>query len=271
MTIGMLILSVSLVRSVFKPNAQMRTIKLKVGDFVAPPVVELERGLIMTLKGSSQISWTKVNDYKEASGPVYYRLSIAGKEYKVNDTQFLLDNTLLTGDHVFKVRACDQINNCSNWSSEGLLSLINPVLIGDVYDEDEYFQLSNSMSINFWYENYLELSIDNDLANQIEFDYLTESNEELAGFDQTKLVVSINDEIVFAENRSQDNWNQVILSLRNDLNKPINIKFYSGNQGDRQSSSWVKIKNINIVEKISEINNDDDLIIQEINELGIVY
>jgi len=271
MTIGMLILSVSFVSSVFKPVAQMRSIKIKVGDFVSPPEVALDRELIMTLKGSTQISWSEVKDYKQTSEPVYYRLSIAGKEYKVNDVKFILDNELYPpGEHFFKVRACDQLNNCSDWSEEGLYKVIETTMTGDITNHFDHYQISNINSTNYWDNNYLELKIDNNHFEQMEFEYLTESIENLFGFDQTKLVVSVNERPIFIENTVQSSWQNVSLSLVEYKDTPVSIKFFSGNQGDRQFSSWVKIKNINFSDQLAQEVVIEQEIEDKLNDLGII-
>jgi hypothetical protein len=271
-TIGLLILSINFVNAVFKPTAQLTNMRLKVGDFVAPPVVELDNKLIMSLKSVSQISWAEVNDYKKMSEPVYYRLSISGKEYKVNNNIFLLDQeSYPTGDYFFKIKACDQLNNCSDWSQQGQFSVIEPIKRGDVNTFIDYYQISDINSINYWHENYLEVKISNSLVEQFEFDYLTESTENLMGFDQTKLIISINDEPVFIENDVQANWQQVSLSLAEYNDIPITIKFYSGNQGDRQFSSWVKIKDINFFEQTTQEIANQLEIKDKLNILGIYY
>lgn len=271
-TIGMLLLSINLVKAVFKPTAQLTSMRFKVGDFVAPPTVELDNKLIMSLKSISQISWTEVSDYKKMSEPVYYRLSISGKEYSVNKNQFFLDEeNYPIGDYSFKVRACDQLNNCSDWSEEGLFSVIEPIKIGDISTFIDHYQISNINSTNYWFENYLELNINNILVRQLEFDYLTDSTESLKGFDQTKLIVSINDELIFIENDIQNSWQKVTLSLEEYKDVPITIKFYSGNQGDKQFSSWVKIKDINFFDQVTQVSSNQQIIRDKLNVLGIHY
>ncbi|MDH5533293.1 MAG: hypothetical protein OEX81_02605 [Candidatus Pacebacteria bacterium] len=271
--IGLLFMSFSLVESFFYPTAFFKGIKLTVGDFVSPPSVILDKNHIVTIRDNSQIKWQKVVDYQSLSEPVYYRLSFAGKEYKVDQNYYNLNlQGLVDSQYYYKVRACDQLNNCSEWSEQGVLDIVKPFFNGEVTESDNQYQISNQYSSGFWQDNYLELNLPLGIE-QLNFKYLTASNEILQGFDQTKLVVSVNDQIIYLENSVQDNWHEVKLNLSEFSTQYLKVRFYSGNQGDSKFPSWANIKDFVISPKadLDLVLPDIQKIEDKVSQYGIIY
>lgn len=274
-TIGLLLISFNFARSFFYSKAFFKGIKFKVGDFVSPPKVVLEKNYIVTLNNNLQINWSKVEDFKNYSEPIFYRFSFLGREFKVTQNQYDLSlSSYIPGEYLYKVKACDQLNNCSLWSEEGKIVILETVLAGDSEKNNNLFQISNINSTNEWNSNYLKLSIDNSYdILQMNFQYISHTVESLAGFDQTKLLITVNDKIVFLENNTKEIWEDVQISLSQFSEDSLEIKFYSGNQGDNKFSSWAEVKEIEFLSQLETGVSTQELKVlsDQAKDLGILY
>jgi hypothetical protein len=265
-TIGLILLSVNLVRAIFHPRATLTEMSFKVGDFVAPEKVLLDDKAIYSDQDFILLSWEAVNDFRNKSEPVYYHLAINNKEYRAYSNNFNLDVSVYeNNEYPFRVKACDQLDNCSDWSNYQSL-IINR------RDPCKYL-IGNDQSTNYWQDNYLELTIENSSQFRFfTFDYLTYSKENLPGFDQTKLVVTINDQLVFIEDKVVTEWKSIFISLESFSDLELVVKFYSGNSGDSLLSSWAEVKNIGL--SFEKENNDpiSDINFDELaKEFGIIF
>lgn len=276
--VGLFLISFNLVKSFFTPSAFFRGVSFKVGDFVPPSVISLADDTIYTNQPEYLFSWDQSFDYKNNSEPVYYRFAINAKEYRTDINQISLDlRGYQEGEYLFKVRACDYLNNCSSWSNEQSLVIDRTVpnfdifiddfivresifdnltKVGDGEQTDQYLQISDSQSTSNWSENYVSYTVSNKpRLKYLAFDYLVQSSENLKGFDQAQLVVTVNDQLAFYQNyidendfsnfpNESDQWQKAIIDLSIFNTDQLTIKFLSGNSGDNQFASWVKIKDL---------------------------
>jgi hypothetical protein len=248
-------------------NARLKGFSFTIADFVAPAQVHLDTNMITTNKDQVFFSWSTVHDFKNTSEPVYYRFNINAKEYKVDTNDFILDvSPYEEAVYIYKVKACDVLNNCSEWSESGQLiidrtapdfevsldeTIFEETLSyqestqGSVTKENDIYQISSSQSETFWQDNYLQYTFDkHQQSSSVYFKYKIFSNEVLSGFDQAKLIVTLNDEIILIDNQTSESWKEVLLDTSFFDDDTSNLRFYSGNQGDTQLPSWVEITDI---------------------------
>jgi hypothetical protein len=265
--IGLILISFNLVRSFFYPTAFSTGIKFKVGDFVPPSLITLSSETIYTNSSQYLFSWPESLDYESLSEPVYYRFYINGKEYRAEENNINLDLSQYTeSDYLFKIRACDSLNNCNKWSNEQKLVVDktppifyisvgdfvvkeaifnNLIMKGDSTKASEYIQVSSDDSETNWNQNYFQYTFSNvSKLKYLAFDYITDSKETLQGFDEVKLLVMVNDKVVFYEGNTVREWRKALINLSTYQEEELVIKFFSGNSGDTQLSSWAKVKNL---------------------------
>ena len=181
--IGSILISINIVRSYFYPSAIFNNLKFMVGDFVPPTNIILSSDIIYSNSFEYKFSWHEAKDYQGASEPVYYRFAINGREYKADQNSINLSLVNYSeGEYLFKVRACDQLHNCSEWSNEQKLMIdrtvpdfnvfvndfivketkFNDLIIsGDSIQTDQYLLIGNSTSRNNLFNNYVKYTIIN--------------------------------------------------------------------------------------------------------------
>lgn len=274
--------------------ARLQNISLKVKDFVPPSLVLLNGETIFTNEDQVTVSWEEVADFEMVSNPVYYLVEFNNQEITTEVNQVVLNTTLLSdGEYSYRVKSCDQLENCSEWSessliivdrlepsssvffadSEVLSSVLNYSYDGDVLlNEEAVWQIANDSS-NFWYENSLVVFSNKINSPFLYFEYQTKSSETLNGFDQTKLIVMINDKVIFIDNEIKENWQKIFIDLSEYLGQSVEVKILSGNQGDQLLSSSAFVRNIStevfplsIADQLSIISNEDIEVNKEIND-----
>ena len=87
----------------------------------------------------------------------------------------------------------------------------------------------------------------------------------MKGFDEVKLLVNINDQIVFYEDQisNYDLWKKGVIDLSIFDEDELTVSFFSGNYGDDQLSSWSMIENLTTYFILNE--NYQDIYIQDKN------
>lgn len=274
--------------------ARLQNISLRVKDFVSPSLVLLNGETIFTNEDQVTVSWEEVADFEMVSNPVYYLVEFNNQEITTEVNQVVLNTTLLSdGEYSYRVKSCDQLENCSEWSessliivdrlepsssvffadSEVLSSVLNYSYDGDVLlNEEAVWQIANDSS-NFWYENSLVVFSNKINSPFLYFEYQTKSSETLNGFDQTKLIVMINDKVIFIDNEIKENWQKIFIDLSEYLGQSVEVKILSGNQGDQLLSSSAFVRNIStevfplsIADQLSIISNEDIEVNKEIND-----
>lgn len=271
--------SIFFIRGYMTQQVVLKNISLAVKDFVPPEKVTLEQTAMFTNRNIVNLSWNSVDDYENTSEPVSYILEINGKEKKVEQNSLVLDiSNFLEGNYQYRVKSCDSLENCSNWSDSGLLTidrtipeysllfLDNPLAEsalhfstqGDVYNNHSgEWLISNLENDNYWFENNLLIESNQLLSPFLYFEYKTNSNEYLSGFDQTKLIVTINEKIVFVESEIKEDWQKVFLDLSQYYSSTVKIEISSGNQGDELEGSMAIVRNIS--SEILPVSKIDDI------------
>jgi signal peptidase I len=119
--------SINLIKASFLDTVTISGISLSVKDFIPPPVPTLtspKNGLI-TNTNSLIMQWSSVNDFKNMNNPVYYIYqssfsstfsTLAYESGHLSNSQIPAPGTP-DGIYYWRVKACDAIDNCSDWSS----------------------------------------------------------------------------------------------------------------------------------------------------------
>lgn len=117
----------------FVDAATASGIAISVKDFVAPETPELESPEDEAVLNSEDLAldWTSVEDWENMNDPVYYIYQIATDEnfddiYEAgNVSSSETGGPDEEGNYRWRVRACDAIDNCSDWSEEWSFTVDN--------------------------------------------------------------------------------------------------------------------------------------------------
>lgn len=165
-------------------------------------------------------------------------------------------------------------NAKQDWSWIGLAEVKLATDSWTAVEGDHYLQLGQSDRNLRLDKNCLsqEINLENKTWPQLHLYYAVFSQENNLGFDRPKFVVLINDEIIFLETETQDNWQDLWLDLSRFQQKQVEFKICAGNSGDNQSPSWAKIDAITFTDLALR---DSDLIrvkaVDSNTEVGYFY
>ncbi len=99
-------------------------------------------------------------------------------------------------------------------------------------------------------DNFYQLNLPEEPLLALTFEYALETDEDLKVFDEPVFYVALESEtskeLIFAKTieQSQDDWQKVVLDLRNFSTSNKKIVFYVGNLGDTQKTSQIFLRNL---------------------------
>jgi len=235
----LLLLSFNLAKAQLLLKAQITNLQFSVVDFVAPPSPDLifpAAGQLLAGK-NQQFTWERVSDF-ENTHPVIYKIQIDEGEIKITENSSWEITNLEAGEHLWRVKACDSLDNCSLWTEGNFISDGEAPQVFLQYGD--FIAQEKITTDNFSFNNQPPIK-------NLSFAYRVTSEENLPGFDEISYQVLLNNRLVFrlGAGDKSTSFKTAYLDLSQFKDDPqLELKFVSKDSGDDLRSTQVEIKDL---------------------------